>query len=134
VCVLEFQLCSNSMKLLSILLFVKSSIAGDCIEDDIAIWRGDYDFTIKFKSIAVHSRGDTSKAYHMFRKQYPAMTPKCSRCHAEMIGCGASNCIAVCESGPASVACKLCIRSHCTPTYRNCIGCTAQDLPLEPNE
>jgi hypothetical protein len=114
-------------------LLLTACFAENCNQNDLAMWRGNREFTKNFEKIARSSAGSRSKALKLFReKYYPNMTPECAECHADMVGCGGNKCLVYCANGPASLECRQCVLVHCIPGYRTCLGYEGADLPLAP--
>lgn len=124
---------SQIMRIASAALSLFSGVqAVNCHERDLMLWKNNRSFTDTFRSISRKSLGRRKNAAALFHETYPSMTLSCAQCHANMIGCGADNCLVFCRKAEISLECKLCIREHCLQEYSTCLGFSGDDLPLEP--
>ena len=116
-----------------IFTLVIPTIAGNCVDSDKALWYGSREFSVRYETIAKQSYGVKPVALRKFGEYFPTMTAPCVHCHADLLVCGAKNCVGPCAASRTSVECRSCVEMNCMFPYKMCVGfMNPDDLPIPP--
>jgi len=107
---------------------------GKCTNEEIGLWRGNYEFAASMEKYAKRGIGRGSYvASHLVEEFRPNLSEQCASCHGQMITCMSKTCWWPCMSSSSAPNCLVCSRTNCQEAYMECVGTNdEQDLPPKP--